>query len=54
MSHNMSRGKKWAQFEKQYPPSGWTSDTKIWTTGEAGVNLLVCKGILKNRIWTKL
>ena len=27
MSHNMSRGPKWAWFEKEYFPYDWTSNT---------------------------
>ena len=51
MSHNMSKGKKWARSEKEYSPSDWTSETKILMTGEAGGDLLVHKGILKNNIF---
>ena len=43
----MSRGQKWARFEKEYLPSDFISDTKMWNTGEAGGDLLVRKGILK-------
>ena len=47
MSHIVSRGHKWARFEKEYLPYFWAFDTKIWMTGEAGGDLSVRKGILK-------
>ena len=45
-SNIMSRGKKWAQFEKDYIPSDGTSGTKLWMTCEAGGDISVCQGIL--------
>ena len=50
----MSRGQKWAQFEKGYLPSDCNSDTKIEITGEAGDDISVCKGILKNRFFDQV
>ena len=44
----MSRGKKWAQFEKENKPSDWNSETKILMTGGLGCDILVHKGILKD------
>ena len=43
----MSRGQKRAQFEKEYLPSDWTSDTKTWMAGGAGGEFSVRNGILK-------
>ena len=37
----MSRGQKWAQYEKECPPSDRNHETKIWMTGEVGGDLLV-------------
>ena len=47
MSHNMSGGQKWTQFEKEYMPSDCTSDTKILMTDGAGDDLSVCNEIFK-------
>ena len=44
----MSRGQKWANFEKEYIPSDWTYDTKFCVTGGEGGDLSIRKGILKN------
>ena len=48
----MSRGQKWARFEKKYLSSDWTSDIKIWIAGEAGGIIFVQKGISnKSNVW---
>ena len=35
----MSAGQKWAQTEKEYLHSEWTSDTKILLAAEQGLDL---------------
>ena len=45
MSHIMSRGQKWAWFEKEYLPSDWTYEDKFSMTGGVGGDLSVSKGI---------
>ena len=47
----MSRGQKWAHFEKKYLPYDWTYDTKIWIIGETGGDLSVRKGISNLQIF---
>ena len=33
--------------KKEYLPSDWTSDTKVWMVGGAGGGISVRKGVLK-------
>ena len=46
MSHNVSRGQKWAHFEKEYLSSDCTSDTTFWMIGDTGRDISVRKDIL--------
>ena len=45
MASYVSTGQKWAQSEKEYIHSDWTSDTKIWMVGVQGGDIFVRKRI---------
>ena len=42
---------KWARLEKEYLPSDWNSDAKIWMEDVQGGDLSAHKIILKIRIF---
>ena len=52
MIDNMSLGQKWAQLEKEYLPSEWNSEAKIWMANVQGGDISGRKKTLKySKFW---